>query len=323
MKKKEFRVLIQNYNLSTGKFEVENNSILNYNLEQIISLLKEMPVQEENEFFKIRIITDEIIIQKDDNVYCTYSYNNKNSYAIYNVEIENINKAFENWEKEKENIKKNVKKEVFLLLILGICPCINLIIISEIFLKAINEIFLFSILIWLFSLTIISLFYSIGSLLRDILKSKQEIPIKYSIPFISTIRTFDASNLIIIASQMLYLYIFVIIHNIGLVKISFISYFTINIVPFSLLLLSYFLLFIAFISVILSNSYELKKVKNLILQVVNERIHNEKEWNAKLYYFNIASNLEKRHVIVAGFIPKLSTSLTLLFTLLSSLAQFF
>jgi len=165
---------------------------------------------------------------------------------------------------------------------------------------------LFSILFLLSSLILLRV-------IRDIvlmLKKTQLIKLEYATPYISSIRTYDISFILIVFSQFLYLLIYP--------AYSFSFFYGISILINIFLTLG-FMSFFIFLFILLGFAvrchFSYREKKELIYKLLR-KVYTKEE-SEKAYYYQIYSDLKRTKIIKAGVLSKLITGFSVIFTVVS------
>ncbi len=316
---RKYKILLENYNTKTKNYELGKQEIFRISLLNLKSLLKEIPF--EFAWFPVRIITDNFIITKESSEECKFISNNRlYEYESSKILINKIESELEKRDKKEQEISKSPKyrsllsdldKSIFLFLL----PIFSIIIFG-----LIENIFILSITIWATIFNIYSIGFFIDSCLK-LKKNPQKIKIEYANLFINMFDTENKTHLLILLS-MLYLTTF----NILLYTIYFASepffyhffliFFIVNV------LFDIFALF--FMCISLRRIVNLiKERKSLIIQSLFQYIQMHADtWDAKNFFYQQISELEKKPNVSFGLFPKMLALFTVIITITPLLFQY-
>ena len=328
------RVLIENYSIEKKEYTQFCSEIAYLSLEQIIKLLKEIPLKnittrsfrdkvtsllKNSEFLRsfrnkpVRIITEKYIIVKKDQNSVLLVRNHKSYEKSSVVDIEAIGSFFEEKIKKYEKYKKTGDNIIFALGLIFVfallltLPIFNLVTISVKFSALVQDLTIFILFAILFGLSLISIIFDVKDLVFSILHPKKKA-LKSSIPYINAVGKKDISNLVAHFVQGLYLFIFDYFNIITFEEFNNVLY---NIAPsvlsiiymiiLAMMLINLTLTPILFIYRLIVESWKKKKVLDILLTKFHHAEKSERNYNLNLYIE--AKNLR---VIKFGILSKLT-----------------
>ena len=320
----EFKILIENFNSKTEMYELGKQEIVSASIQEIEGYLKRIPSMKETiTSIPVRIVSEDFIFLKFDDSHYYYETNLSLSLFIMDSQFAQMEKGFLFKIEDFHNIITKSKKSKFDKLdnVVGIVgdklwlvfPITNTIALIRIILneisKSVANLIIMSFMFWLISFCFYSFIYGIMKF-KKFHSNPQKIIIQYDRPLLNSFNTLDASEFIIIASQIA-LILFVDIYKITFTFLDLIYY--------SCIIISSFSKIASFRKAYKRN----KAFKETNIQILLYKVHTESNSSEKQYLLYIASLLKDKPLLSVEKIPKFVSLFSILLTFIPIITYFF
>lgn len=314
----KIQVLIEHFDRSSREYELGKQEVVSLSLDELETLLNEIPISERNQISPARVITKEIIIVRIEENLCSYKFNYQGRFELWSkifsrrdhtFNIDEFARNFENLKKEIDRKIRQKKRSNVLDVI-----CFNLIsfliipyIIISIMKFMATNIYSALLLIWALTIIVINLCYSLFHITHQIR------PVEYSFPIKGDFETVDVSGVVNYFGQFfIFSIVTIIIYNENPQRIIEFYRFIV-----------FYLIFIGIVFSVCSGRdyYKNKKRRKSVIQFLYGFIQEEENlsWDKKHYFFHLITEVENKKIIKFGFFPQLIVSLSYI----SSLIPFF
>lgn len=321
---KEIKILLENFNSETEMYELGKQEIFSTSIQETEKILTQIPsITETKTSIPARIVLEDFIFLKFDDSYYYYETNLSFSLFIVDTQFTSMKRGFLFKIEDFRNILTKSKKSKFnkidkvtsqivdkLWLVFPITNTIALIkiIFDEISSSAANLIIM-SFIFWLISFCVYSVIYGIMKF-KNFHNNPQKIIIQYDIPLLDFFNTLDASEFIIIASQIA-LILFVDVYDANFTILDLIYYCSI--------ITSSFLKITSFRKAYKRN----KALKETFLQLLLSQVQTEPNSSEKQYLLYIASLFKDKPLLSVEKIPKFISLFSILLTFIPIITYFF
>lgn len=309
------KVLIDNYNLTTHEYKEYHQELVNITLEELIDLFNKVPPRDEYPSNPVNIITNDFIFLKitNENVRIIPNitgfrdfpqlgapFYEEKVFGHKPIEYKISDNKLKSFISLGTNIKITRRSRFRCLFLNGFLPIINIIIIIfniQRIIINIGTIFSFGVLLFL---SFFTLFYTIR---LAYMKPVQFRKLRYEILVLNKLKPIDISHLAISYGQCFYFIIFILYFG------NQIIFWVILVFTSWILIQKIFLYPILFLSLY----WRAKLAKEMIEQDILEKYHSG-DIKEKSYYLNFYSLVKSEKLTKMGFISKLITGITFLFT---------
>ena len=319
----KYKILIENYNLRTKRYELGKQHIKEWSLSTIKSFLKRIPIQDSKSVLPIQIITNNFLIRKISSDLFFYDDNYKftlfqtpidldwNKLQDHIINIDDVDSIF--------HIDKKIKHKCSISHLINndysmsILPIANIFFLIYILISSAINVFILILLIWLIVFSSYCAFHNILSLVK-IKRNPQKIKIEFRIPLLDKIERIDVSEIIVYAGQLA-LFGFLISY---LLKFS-IDY----ILPLGFIIIIIVSIYFGLVILFIIDYFSTNKLKNLLLKAVSVEIQRSRSIDSKQYYLQLAIAIEKKNIITAGSFPKFISILLFLISIFPIISYFY
>ncbi len=319
LKTKKFKILVENFNITSNKYELGLQQICESSIEGLENLLKLIPsIKDEVTIIPVRIITKDFIFIRFDEADYIYEHNYIYSYfEAPNAPLIKRNRF--KIDEFKSILKKPKKRRISIIFnsifqkIWLIYPIINVIafisIIFDEFGNSVKNLIIISFMLWLIIFCCYSFIFGLKKI-RVMNKKPQKVVVKYDFPFLSLFETLDASEFIVLIGQI----ILIVFNQLYDEQIDIL-----NIIVLSSTIISLTIYLSDF-----NNDYKRNKLlKSVSLSQLFSKLYSEIETDEKQYYLQTATSFKNKPLVSVEKVPKFLTLLSIFLTFIPIITYFF